>query len=290
MKKEVTFYSEGSLIAADLYLPDIVRENEPLPGIVLCHGFSGIKELLLPAFAEEFVRHQFISLVFDYRGFGKSEGTRGRLVPSEQVTDIRNTLTFLQGLDQVDSNRIGVWGTSYGGAHVLTAAAMDSRIQCVVSQLPFGNGERVITGQMSVDEKEKFLHSMYRAWRKLVTKNKVLNLSPEKIIGGEEFKNFYEKALKKFPQADVKLPVTTLLKTYEYKPEESLKKVRVPLFIIAAENDTINPPGEAERLFREANDPKELQVIKGASHFDVYTGDYFNIAAGCAVEWYKKYL
>lgn len=290
MKKEVNFYSEGCLIAAELYLPDTIQDDDCLAGIILCHGFAGIKELLIPAFAREFSKNNFASLTFDYRGFGGSEGTRGRLVPIEQVTDIRNAITFMQSLEQVDSTRIGLWGTSYGGAHVIPAAALDSRIRCIVSQLPFADGERVITGSMNPEEKEKFLAYLYRSRKKAVTKNRCMSLTPEKIIPGEEFKTFYEKTLKDFPQADVKLPITTLLETYEYKPEEYLKKVYIPLLLIAAENDTINPPGEAHRLYQKAGDPRELLVIDGAKHFDVYQGDYFRKASGRAVEWFKQYL
>ena len=93
MIKKVEFYSEGCLIKANLYLPDPISENEKLPAIVLCHGFAGIKELLLPAYGERFAQNGFIVLAFDYRGFGESEGEKGKILNLSQVCtlkDVRN--------------------------------------------------------------------------------------------------------------------------------------------------------------------------------------------------------
>ncbi len=146
MKQEIVFYSENCKIAGDLYLPDSLGEGCRLPAVVLCHGFSGIREILLPPYADFFSQNGFAACVFDYRGFGDSEGERGRLVPAEQVVDIRNAITFLETLPQVDPARIGLWGTSFGGANAIYAAAIDTRVKCLSVQITFGSGERMVAG------------------------------------------------------------------------------------------------------------------------------------------------
>ncbi|HBY55858.1 MAG TPA: hypothetical protein DEG23_03485, partial [Coxiellaceae bacterium] len=78
-------------------------------------------------------------------GFGGSGGEPGRLVPKLQVEDIKNAISFLSSVDEVDSGRIGLWGTSYGGANAIVAASEDKRIKCLCIQLAFGDGERCIT-------------------------------------------------------------------------------------------------------------------------------------------------
>ena len=103
MKREVVFYSEGAKIVADMYVPEQYAEGEKYPVIILCHGFSGIREILLPSYAETFAAAGYISLIFDYRGFGDSEGERGRLIPSEQVVDIRNAITFMEAQPEADT-------------------------------------------------------------------------------------------------------------------------------------------------------------------------------------------
>ena len=79
MKQEVVFYSENCKIIGDLYLPENAGPDEKYPAVVLCHGFSGIREILLPPYAELFAQNGFAALIFDYRGFGDSEGERGRI-------------------------------------------------------------------------------------------------------------------------------------------------------------------------------------------------------------------
>ncbi len=290
IKQAVTFYSEGSKIAAHLYLPGEVKENQKLPGIVLCHGFAGIKELLLPAFAEAFAARGYAALCFDYRGFGESEGSRGRLVPHEQVVDIRHALTFLQSLDVVNADKLGLWGTSYGGANAMTAASLDKRVKCLVVQLTFGSGERVITGRMSAEDKEKFLATLAKARMRAVTQNKELLLKPVQILTDEQSKNFYLEAVKEFPALETRISMLTIKHTVDYNPEKALAHFNIPILILAAENDLVNPAGESERLFAAASQPKELYVVKGAGHYEVYKGGYFQEAFGKEAAWFDEYL
>ena len=163
MKREVVFYSEGAKIVADMYVPEQYAEGEKYPVIILCHGFSGIREILLPDYAETFAAAGYISLVFDYRGFGDSEGDRGRLIPSEQVVDIRNAITFMEAQPEAEAERIGLWGTSFGGANAITTASIDDRVKCLTVQITFGNGERMVAEGLSAEEKAKILSTLKKA-------------------------------------------------------------------------------------------------------------------------------
>ena len=149
MERPVSYYSEGARLSAVLYVPDGAGPSSRTPGIVLCHGFTGIKELILPDYARHFAAEGYVALAFDYRGFGESEGERGRLIPSEQVRDIRNSITFMETLDQADPERIGLWGTSYGAANVIQVAGIDLRPKCTVAQVGFGDGGRGLSRRSS---------------------------------------------------------------------------------------------------------------------------------------------
>ena len=144
----VHFYSEGSRLAAHLYLPDGANAGDRRPGIVLCHGFTGIKEMILPQYAKAFAEAGFAALAFDYRGFGESDGSRGRLLWQEQAADIRNAVTYMSTRDEVDSERLGLWGTSYGGALAPYAFALDERVKACVGQLGFADGYAAIASRM----------------------------------------------------------------------------------------------------------------------------------------------
>src|SRR5258708_8482379 len=134
-KRVVEFFSEGVGVGGELLLPDGLKPGERRPGIVLCHGFTGIRSLILGDYAKVFVEAGFVALTFDYRGYGGSEGTRRRLIPLEQIDDIRNAISFFETLPQVDPNRIGLWRTSFGGGHAPYAAALDARIKAAVRQV-----------------------------------------------------------------------------------------------------------------------------------------------------------
>ena len=143
MEETVRFYSgPGYGLAGVISTPDGPREPEGHPGIILCQGYAGLKEALMPAVAARLSAEGYVTLRFDYRGFGESEGPRHRLIPLEQIEDIRNGLTCLGVRDEVDPERLAVWGTSFGGAHATYAAAVDERVRCIVSVVGVGDGER----------------------------------------------------------------------------------------------------------------------------------------------------
>jgi len=132
------FLSNGAYCAADLYRP---RGTGPFPVVVMAHGLGGTRVMRLPAFAERFVAAGYACLVFDYRHFGDSEGEPRQLLDiSRQLEDWKAALSYVRGLADVDAQRIAIWGTSFGGGHVLATAAEDAGVAAVISQCPFTDG------------------------------------------------------------------------------------------------------------------------------------------------------
>src|SRR5215210_1691013 len=138
-RQDVEFNAEGVTLRGWLYVPD--GATGPVPTIVMAHGFSAVKEMYLDAFAEAFAAGGLGALVYDHRNFGASDGEpRQEIDPWEQVRDYRHAITFARTLAEVDGDRIGVWGSSYSGAHVLVVGAIDRRVKCVVAQVPLISG------------------------------------------------------------------------------------------------------------------------------------------------------
>ncbi|HYB91145.1 MAG TPA: alpha/beta fold hydrolase [Candidatus Binataceae bacterium] len=157
MRKSITIWSEGARLAGDLWTPDEAAAGDKLPAILLCHGWGGLKQHLNMTYAPLFSKAGFVVLAFDYRGWGESDP---RLVPAgeigapdsdgvvtvraralrqvvdpfDQIRDITNCIDFLEGEPQVNADRIGLWGTSYGGGHVSFMAAHDPRVTAIVAQ------------------------------------------------------------------------------------------------------------------------------------------------------------
>ena len=138
--EHVTFSSGGLSIAADLYLPDSFGDAD-IAMVVQGGGWCYVKEIVQPSFAEEFNARGLGALVFDYRCLGESEGEpRQEINPWDQIEDYKNAISFVQQMDGVDPERIGAWGISYSGGHVLQLAASDPRVAAVGSVVPVING------------------------------------------------------------------------------------------------------------------------------------------------------
>ncbi|MEO0347963.1 MAG: alpha/beta fold hydrolase [Pseudomonadota bacterium] len=289
--KKVTFFSEGQTIGADLYLPQH-QANSKTAAVVLCHGFGGIKEVFLPSFAKKFAENGMVALCFDYRGFGDSDGQRGYLIPSNQHQDIKNAITYITSLDVVDRNKIALWGSSFGGANAIAVAASDHRVKALSVQLTFGSCARVMTAEMTSAEEKKLLDTINKAMTREVTKNKALMLNPDQILTDAESKAVYQQLLVSHPEIQIKMPLSTLGRMYEFKPERFARDVNIPTIVIAAENDIVCPASESEMLFDALgnNIAKKYVNISGAKHYDVYEGEYFNRSVEASLEWFNSYL
>ena len=133
-------------------------------------------------YARAFAEAGFVALIFDYRGFGESEGPKWRLIPLEQADDIRNSLTWLETQSEVDTERLGLWGTSFGGAHVPYVMGMDSRVKAAVAQVGFDTGERFYSVHaMSVSKQNYYvllLKTAGCAWFKGVERRSIHSSVP----------------------------------------------------------------------------------------------------------------
>lgn len=287
----VSFYSEGSRIVGNLFVPPDLRTGEKRPGIVLCHGFTGVRHLMLVEYATLFANAGYVSLIFDYRGFGDSEGPKWRLIPLEQIDDIRNALTWLESQPEVDPTRVGLWGTSFGGAHVPYVAGVDQRVKVAVAQVGFDTGERFMWDVRNDAEKAELKRNI-EADRRL----RVLQGSGgfvdqfKRALSNPESSGFIGEALQKYPHMRCLLSWETWEKTLEYRPIDVVDKIAPrPLLLIAAEKDAICVPQGYQALYDRAGEPKKF-LRYPITHYEIYHGHWLQESAKDAIEWFKKYL
>lgn len=134
----VKFQSEGTTCRGWLYLAD---GREKAPTVVLAGGWCYVREIVMPTYAKAFAEAGINAMVFDYRNLGVSDGdNRQHLDPWSQIRDYQNALSYLERHDRVDPDRLGAWGISYSGGHVLVIAATDPRVKSIVSQIPVIDG------------------------------------------------------------------------------------------------------------------------------------------------------
>jgi uncharacterized protein len=137
-RRDVDFEVEGGdRLRGWLFQPE--GKGRTRPAISIAHGYAGVHGL--ERFASAFAEAGFVVLLHDHRNFGSSDrAIRHDIDPWRQIADWRRAISFLEFLPEVDPNRIGVWGTSYAGGHVLVLGATGRRIRAVVSQVPTISG------------------------------------------------------------------------------------------------------------------------------------------------------
>ena len=143
---EETFVSEGVRCAVRVYRP-AASDSAPSvrPVIVMGHGFGGVRALRLYSYAERFVADGYVVVVFDYRGFGESEGSPRQLLDvGMQHQDWRAALGFARSLPGVDPGRVVAWGTSFGGGHVITLAGKGEKLEAIIAQVPHVSGPAAV--------------------------------------------------------------------------------------------------------------------------------------------------
>jgi hypothetical protein len=286
----VHFYSEGSRLEGDYFLPDGPRAGERGPAIVLCHGYSGIRTAILPDYAKLFAAAGYAVLSFDYRGFGGSEGPKWRAMPFEQVDDIRNAMTWLEAEPEVDGRAIGLWGTSYGGAHAPYVAGIDERVKAAVGQVGFGDGRRVLLEIRSEAERRALFERLAADRKKRVLTGKGDAADVATILASPQTKAFFAEALETFPDLRADIPWASPEKMMEYRPIDVVDRIAPrALCLIGAEKDDLCRIEGYRDLFDRAGEPKKFVALP-ISHYEIYTPEWVEKSARIAIDWFDRHL
>ena len=288
---KVEFYSEGSKIAGILRSPD--TDNGPCPAIVQGPGWLGLKDakLYLP-YHEALTSAGFHVLIFDYRGFGDSEGDRGQLLPDLQLQDLINAVTYLETLPQVDSHNIGAFGSGgTGGGNSILLGAVDKRVKCVVSQVPVSDGSDWLHRMRQEHEWVAFLKLLSddRKLRVSTGKGALVHPREEIMVATPERKLNNVKG-----DVDDKIPTQVPLACAEailrYKPIDVVALVApTPLMIIGVEDDAVTPTDHATDLYEAAGAPKKLIMQRDTTHYEAYK-QYGGVVIPQIVEWFTNAL
>ena len=288
----VSFYSEGFRLVGDLYAPHDLRPGEPRAGIVLCHGYTGVKDLYLPDNARVLVEAGYVALTFDYKGWGESEGPRTRLAPHSRVADVQAALTFLGARAEVDETRLGIYGTSYGGATVVWTGAVDRRVRCIVSVVGIGHGERWMRSVRRPDEWFDLIDrsAVDRVKRAMEGESEFIDRN-EILLPDRQSAELAAAARRNVPSALDTLPLEYVDETLSFHPEWIVDKIAPrPILFITTDDDRLVPPEESGALHARAGEPKKLVVLEGYGHYEVYAEPAFSQVMREALAWFREHL
>ena len=292
MKRAVEFYSEGFKLVGDIYVPDGLPSGEQRAAVLLCHGYTGVKDLYLPDNAKTLNDAGYVVMTFDYKGWGESEGTRSRLAPYSRVADVQAAMTYLGMQPEADAGRIGLYGTSYGGATVSWTGAVDQRAKCIVSVVGIGHGARWMSRVRRVDEwfdlQERSKED--REKRASTGESEYVDRS-EILLPDRQSAELAAAARRNNPAAVGTIPLEYVDDTIGFNPEWIVDKISPrPILFITSDNDRLVLPEESEQLYAHAGDPKKLVVLKGYGHYEVYSEPAFSEVMAATLEWYGVYL
>ena len=284
-RRAITIWSDGTRMAGDLWLPDGFGDGTDRPAIVLTHGWGGVRSHLNNTYAPKFAKAGFVVLTFDYRGWVDSDSrlviigdqpspdengeitVRARAIrqvvdPHDQVRDITSALDYLVGEPGVDVSRIGIWGTSYSGGHVIFVGARDKRVAAIVSQVGY-------QGVGWTPSRQQFANQ-----RAIDKARGVIDPIPQGI--------------------DV-IPNLTgtpdLAKMSDYRPIDFAPDVSVPTMVIDVTGEELfdrTKNGRAVYEIIKENTDAVYETFPG-KHYRIYDQHYL-AASSLALDWFRRHL
>jgi fermentation-respiration switch protein FrsA (DUF1100 family) len=269
-----------------------------VPTIVMAHGFSAVKEMYLDAFAEAFVQAGLGALVYDNRNFGASDGEpRQEIDPWAQVRDYRHAITYARTREEVDAERIGIWGSSYSGGHVLVVGAIDRRVKCVVSQVPLVSGHenarRLVRADFIEPTRQAFDADREARFRgEAPAMLPVVDADPmaaSALPTPDSWEWFRQTGETRAPSWRNEVTLRSIEMFWEYEPGAWIQWISpTPLLLVVAQGDHLTVSDLAIAALERAREPKRLAVLPGG-HFDAYTTG-FQGASGVARDWFAAHL
>jgi acetyl esterase/lipase len=306
MHREVEFRSDtpGQIIRADLYTPD--EGDGPFPVVIMGGGWCYVKELIMPEYAQFFLDVGVAALIFDYRNFGASDGEpRQHIDPWRQISDYRSAVDAVSYLEEfhedLDPERIAVWGISYSGGHVLAVGALDWRVKCIISQIPViegwynsmrahgSVGFRELTALVAEDRKHRYLTGVHgtlphsgdpktevATWPHPETKPIFMKIKETTAPRHEHFST-----------------IQSVEWVWAYNMRPYLPMILdTPTLMIVAEGDDLTMWEREIPAFNEiVTTKKKLFVQQESTHMSMYSDmSHLEIAAREAANWLQQWL
>lgn len=288
--------SDGTMLRGVLYLP---VASAPSPGVVMTHGFSAVKEMGLPPFAEAIRDAGCAVLLYDHRGLGGSGGKqRQQINPWAQMRDMQQALTWLGERSEVDAERLGLWGSSFSGGEVLVLGAIDERVRAVVANVPFaglpGNNYDEGTGGVVAALADALVDGALAksAGATIFGPMAVVNEAGNDVsafLGQPESAEWFLTAGAGTTWRNEVTLANAFGTEPPFDPGACAAHLRCPTLFVVASHDRVAETALALAAHERAPEPKSLLVIEG-HHFAPYAGTPQLEAAAAASAWFAGHL
>lgn len=295
MRTNVEFRARDVTLRGWLYRPE---GDGPFPICIVSHGWSCVKEQTLDVVAEHMVKAGVAALVYDQRNLGESDGEiRGHIDPWEQIHDARAAVSYAETLDGIDPGRIGIWGTSYSGAHAIVVSAVDSRVKAGCAQVPMlaglANIQRLAETMNGWKPFIEMLNDERRRWARGESPAMIAVCSDDPSVPhafpGLRTHAFFHAWGDRAANWKNECTVQSLDLCLEYDPTPYLEALgTTPFQFVIGEDDMTTPADIAIAGFARIKGPKELKIIPG-DHYTSYI-EYIDEAAAAAADFMARQL
>jgi len=283
----VDFYSAGARLRGFLHRPDVA--SDALPFVVQGPGWLGLADAKLYApYHQAFTDAGFAVLIFDYRGFGESEGDRGTLSPAWQIEDWHNAIAYMRGRPDTDAERAAIFGSGgTGGGNAVLAAAAEPEVRATISQVPVADGRDWLHRMRPEHEWVAFLGAVEADRRQRARTGSGVSVHPREGIMIETPER---RASSVKSDVDSRIPVAVPLAAahgiLEYRPIDAASRVR-GLMVIGVDEDAVTPTDHARALYDAARGPKKLVLQSGTTHYAAYK-QYASVVIPMMVDWLRR--
>jgi fermentation-respiration switch protein FrsA (DUF1100 family) len=277
----------GTTIVANLFKPAGFDVNRKYTAVVVTHPFGGVKEQTSGLYAQHLAEQGFLTLAYDASYQGESGGQpRLMEVPAQRLDDISCAIDFLVKHPQVDGGRIGSLGICAGGSYALCHAATEMRVKAVaaVSTFNLGEARREGMGTIPYEERIKRLREAGEARSREARGEaaRLVPVVPDSAAGFTESTpqlyregyEYYRTARAQHPNSPNRYMLSSLPLQMAFFPFDQLDTIAPrPLLVIAGSKaDTLF---WSQDVIKKAKEPKELHIIEGATHIDMYDRPQF---------------
>ena len=291
----------GIEVVGNLYVPKNINRSGKHPAIIVGHTFTGVKEQTSGLHAQKLAELCYVALAFDTSFWGESGGTpRNIEVPDIRVEDFSAATDFLSNHRLVDANRIGVVGICGGGGYVVSAAAIDHRIKAVatISMYDLGRARRQGLGDaITYEQRMKTLDHIgelrtqeFAGAKRTDTLGVPAAITENDTENTKEFYDYYRTPRAQHPNTDTSYSLVSQAAMMNFFPFAQIETISPrPLLFIVGERAV--SAYFSEDAYSKAAEPKEMFVIPGASHVDLYdVPQYVNQSLNKLDAFFKQYL
>jgi dienelactone hydrolase len=294
LRDDVRFPSGDDRINAWLYRPSSDAAVAPAPLLVMAHGLGAVRTMRLDAYAERFSAAGYACLVFDYRNFGDSEGQPRQLLDiGLQLADWSAAVAYARTLEGIDHNRIGLWGTSFGGGHVITTAARVPGIKAAVAQCPFTDGvasartlSPLISARLALLAGRDLVAA--RLGRVPVTVPAAGKPGEVALMNAPDAYPGYLRLMPEGQTVPNEVAARFGLRIITYRPGRLTAKIPCPILFCVCEADSVAPAVPTLRYAAKA--PRGEVRMYPEGHFDIYVGDAFERVVADQLAFLDRHL